>query len=412
MEQLYRCVPSFQVVGRQAYHPGLENMLEFDSLLGKPHNNFKSIHIAGTNGKGSVAHMLASILSGQGYKTGLYTSPHLTDFRERIKVDSQMIPKEDVVSFLEKWNSFIQSNHPSFFEISTAMAFDYFSKCHVDIAVIETGLGGRLDSTNIITPILSVITSIGFDHKDILGDTLVKIAGEKAGIIKPSVPVVVGEVLPEVEDVFTECALRKESAVRYAKDEPLDKYGSVFGKMDLKGDYQRHNLKTVYASIGFLQDYIKDYGKVADSICNAAAFTGLRGRWETLSRKPLTICDIAHNPHGLAPVMEQLAAVCSERRDSKLYMIFGVMADKEIFAIAPLLPKEAFYYFTQASSARALPSEALKEIMKGYNLIGESTLSIEDAVSKCRESAGAGDIVYIGGSSYVVAEAINFYKKL
>lgn len=412
MERLYHSTPSFQNVGRKAYHPGLGTMLEFDSMLGHPHKKYKTIHIAGTNGKGSVAHILASILHSQGYKTGLYTSPHLLDFRERIKVDSLMISKEETVSFLEKYDSFIKERQPSFFEISTAMAFDHFAHSGVDIAVIETGLGGRLDSSNIITPLLSIITAIGFDHKDILGDTLEKIAREKGGIIKSGIPVVVGEVPSEIEALFDEMASSHGSPISFSKGQNLYKYGDILQSMDLKGDYQKHNLKTVFASLDYLKPFIHDESMVAEAICNAAASTGLRGRWETLSCNPLTICDIAHNPHALAPVMKQLSELFAKGNYTRLNIIFGVMADKEIDAIAPLLPDWAYYYFTNASSSRALPSKALSQILGRYNLKGESTLSVGDAISRCIASAGGSDLVYIGGSSYVVAEALDFYKNI
>lgn len=406
IERLYKSVPSFQVVGSQAYHPGLRTMEEFDSFLGSPHRNYKTIHIAGTNGKGSVAHMMASVLQSQGLKVGLYTSPHLLDFRERIKVNSVMIPKQDVISFLDRCEHFIKDHQPSFFEISTAMAFDYFSDSKVDVAVIETGLGGRLDSTNIITPILSIITSIGFDHKDILGETLELIAKEKGGIIKPGIPAVVGEVPAEIEKVLESIASGKGSTLYLAKKEELPQYGCVPEKMDLRGEYQILNLKTVYSALHCLKDLISNDSAVADAICNAAAATGLRGRWEQLSEHPLTICDIAHNPHGMAPVMNQLSKLFEKGKFDKLFMVFGVMADKEIEAIAPLLPVRAYYFFTQASSPRALPSVRLSEILGRYGIKGETTASVKEAVLSCRKAAGFNDLIYIGGSSYVVAEAL------
>ncbi len=348
IDSLFRIVPSFQKVGKAGYHPGIQTMERFDDYLGNPHRKFKTIHVAGTNGKGSVSSMLASVLMGLGYKVGLYTSPHLVDFRERIKVDGEMISNEAVLDFLDRTDHFIAENDPSFFEITTAMAFDYFASCGVDYAVVECGLGGRLDSTNIVNPVLSVITSIGLDHTDILGDTLEKVAFEKGGIIKPGVPVVVGAVSVAVQKVLSDIAQERGSTVfssHHSSDEDsiikafLDEF---LPQMDLKGDYQGENLLTVMQAVRVLFPEISDSDLeiVMDSIFHAAKRTGFRGRWEVLSEHPFVVCDIAHNPHGMRPVMEQLCKVYSEALSKsvgekpKLYVVFGVMADKDLDTIS------------------------------------------------------------------------------
>ncbi len=423
LESLFKIVPSFQKVGKAGYHPGIQTMERFDDYLGNPHRKFKTIHVAGTNGKGSVSSMLASVLMGLGYKVGLYTSPHLVDFRERIKVDGEMISHEAVLDFLDRTDPFVSENDPSFFEITTAMAFDYFAGCEVDYAVVECGLGGRLDSTNIVTPVLSVITSIGLDHTDILGDTEEKIAYEKGGIIKPGVPVVVGAVSEAVQKVLSDIAQERGAEVHFTH--PMSDEDSIIKafldeflpQMDLKGDYQGENLLTVMQAVRVLFPEISDSDLeiVMDSIFHAAKRTGFRGRWEVLSEKPFVVCDIAHNPHGIRPVMEQLCKVYSDALSKsvgekpKLYVVFGVMADKDLDTISGYLPPEAYYFYTAADSPRAMAPHMLSEWMASRNFSGEVILGVVDAVRRCLSQASDNDVVYIGGSSYVVAEALKLF---
>ena len=455
IDSLFRIVPSFQKVGKKGYHPGIETMEAFDHFLWHPHRDFRIIHVAGTNGKGSVSSMLASVLMGLGYKVGLYTSPHLVDFRERIKVDGEMISHEAVLDFLDRTDPFVAVNDPSFFEITTAMAFDYFASCGVDYAVVECGLGGRLDSTNIVTPVLSVITSIGLDHTDILGDTEEKIAYEKGGIIKPGVPVVVGAVSEAVQKFLSDIAQERGADIyfipqmsdemrkpcypsgrrgrdphrrcgrdcfrtHHSSDEDsiikafLDEF---LPQMDLKGDYQGENLLTVMQAVRVLFPEISDSDLeiVMDSIFHAAKRTGFRGRWEVLSEKPFVVCDIAHNPHGIRPVMEQLCRVYSEALSKsvgekpKLYVVFGVMADKDLDTISGYLPHEAYYFYTAADSLRAMAPSQLSEWMGSRNFRGKVVPGVCNAVEKCLSQASDNDVIYIGGSSYVVAEALKLF---
>ena len=485
IDALFKMVPSFQKVGKKGYHPGIETMEAFDHFLWHPHRDFRIIHVAGTNGKGSVSSMLASVLMGMGHRVGLYTSPHLVDFRERIKVNGEMITQEAVLDFLERTEGFVAENDPSFFEITTAMAFDYFAGCEVDYAVVECGLGGRLDSTNIVTPVLSVITSIGLDHTDILGDTEEKIAYEKGGIIKPGVPVVAGQVTDSVAEVLGGIA-EERGAMLYLmgaeKRKPCypsgrrgrgpssdgrdcfrslppsedsqptslsDRNGhenptfcaqtslqthighenaafcahfpdsvleDILSKMDLKGDYQGENLLTVMQAVRVLFPEISDSDLeiVMDSIFHAAKRTGFRGRWEVLSEKPFVVCDIAHNPHGIRPVMEQLkrvyqVAVEGTGDTPKLYMVFGVMGDKDLESISDYLPHEAYYFYTAADSPRAMDPAKLSEWMSGHDFRGEVISGVESAVKSCLSQASERDIVYVGGSSYVVAEALKLF---
>ena len=429
IDALFKMVPSFQKVGNKGYHPGIETMEAFDYFLWHPHRDFRIIHVAGTNGKGSVSSMLASVLMGMGHRVGLYTSPHLVDFRERIKVNGEMITQEAVLDFLERTEGFVAENDPSFFEITTAMAFDYFAGCEVDYAVVECGLGGRLDSTNIVTPVLSVITSIGLDHTDILGDTEEKIAYEKGGIIKPGVPVVVGAVSEAVQKVLSDIAQERGAEVHFTHpmsdefennpegDSIIEAFLDEFlPQMDLKGDYQGENLLTVMQSVHVLFPEISDSDLeiVMDSIFHAAKRTGFRGRWEVLSEKPFVVCDIAHNPHGIRPVMEQLkrvyqVAVEGTGDTPKLYMVFGVMGDKDLESISDYLPHEAYYFYTAADSPRAMDPAKLSEWMSGHDFRGEVISGVEAAVKSCLSQASERDIVYVGGSSYVVAEALKLF---
>jgi len=431
--ELLKKTPSFQNAGKAGYHPGLQTMIEFDMLLGHPHTAFKTIHIAGTNGKGSVAHFMAAVLAAAGFRTGLYTSPHLVDFRERIKIvepcdnsgkiSNRMIPEDDVLSFLSTAGSFISEKSPSFFEITTAMAFDWFRKQKVDIAVIECGLGGRLDSTNIIRPVLSIITTIGYDHKDILGDTIVKIASEKAGIIKRNVPTVIGKMPDEARDVMLRTASEVGTSAVYCPDY-AGAYKSCLGKaagtlqiseMDLQCSVQHLNLQTVSTAIDTLIEgkVLKDdagiISYVLDGLRHTASCTGLRGRWEIMCDRPAVICDIGHNENALAPVMLQLKKLCDERHPDRIYMIYGMAGDKDIGSVIHLLPQNAIYVFTNAKGSRAMPAIALKNMVtEGWGSVRDDfvTDSVEEAVSKVFGMAGVNDVIYVGGSSYVVAEAI------
>lgn len=438
VRKLYEIAPSFQRVGKAGYKPGLDNMMKFDAMSGHPHHSFKTIHVAGTNGKGSVAHMLAAVLASSGYRTGLYTSPHLVDFRERIKVidrnvetlqiSCRMIPRENVVSFLSDADSFISAHTPSFFEITTAMAFDWFRSEKVDFAVVECGLGGRFDSTNIITPILSVITTIGFDHKDILGDTLSKIAFEKSGIIKPSVPVVIGEMPHEARMVIEAEASGKNAPSVYVPANagivhtPLGRALMELNvpEMDLKCSVQRRNLHTLACCVDILIDehFIDADVFLVSGILNAvrhtASLTGLRGRWEVLSESPEIICDIGHNENALIPVMAQLRELSDSLHPLDFFMIFGMACDKDIESVRHLLPQDARYIFTNAKGSRAMSAQTLMKIVtRGWggerrDIVSES---VEDAVRIFYEMASDKALLYIGGSSYVVAEAIPEVEK-
>lgn len=407
IEKLFNRFPSYQTVGGRAYKPGLESMLAFDDLLGHPHRKFSSIHIAGTNGKGSVSSFLAAALSGGGRRIGLYTSPHLTDFRERIKIVSndgfEMIPREAVEAFLDRHEAFMESEGPSFFEITTAMAFDYFASAGVDLAVIECGLGGRLDSTNIITPLLSVITNIGLEHTAYLGNTLEEIAFEKAGIIKPGVPAVIGEINPATRPVFEKAAAERGCELVFA---PETQCRLSAGGLDLPGEYQRQNLATVSAALEILE---REYGIAADPsrLDRAAHLTGLHGRWEKLASCPDIICDIGHNAHGLRRVFEQLQQVAPQY--SHVHIIFGVVSDKDIEAIAPLMLKpdrHVSYIFTQPSTQRAMPVRRLAYKLKRFGISGATASTVARAISRAKKEAAAEDLIFIGGSNFTVSDAV------
>lgn len=461
LEEIYQRFPSFQVVGDRAFKPGLGNMLALDEALGNPSRNFKTVHIAGTNGKGSVSHMIASALMSlpgpsNNLRVGLYTSPHLVDFRERIKVDGQMVEKEWVFNFLKDHKELFEKTDASFFEITTAMAFSYFSYRNVDVAVIECGLGGRLDSTNIITPMASVITNIGFDHMQYLGNTLEEIASEKAGIIKPGIPVIIGET-SGVERVFIDKAsacsteiyfaeklnpynLSPDGAFRSfshrdidAREESLKSVVTLAtcllasvepSRMDLKGDCQKKNIKTVCTALAvllrkMLDDSQKDFSETAiaemvENIENAAHITGLRGRWEKLSDTPLIICDIGHNAHGMKLLMPQVERTYNQLLEEykevkpRLIMFFGVMKDKDLASEVEFLPKDAHYLFINAATPRALPASDLKVKMDEFGFSGEipGDGSISSGLQWIKENAKPEDFVFIGGSSYVVAEVL------
>ncbi|MCC8142540.1 MAG: bifunctional folylpolyglutamate synthase/dihydrofolate synthase [Tannerellaceae bacterium] len=425
LNYLYTSTPVFQQVGAAAYKPGLDTSIALDNLLGNPHQAYKTIHIAGTNGKGSVSHLLAAILQQSGYKVGLYTSPHLVDFRERIRVNGKMISQEYVVEFVEKYRSSFEPLHPSFFELTSTMAFDYFRHKQVDFAVIETGLGGRLDSTNIITPILSIITNVSRDHIQYLGDTMEKITYEKAGIMKPGVPVIVGEVYYEpCVSLFEQLSKEKEATLYFASNSDLlkesylmdtgewfldlDDFGQLFGQ--LSGLAQIRNAKTVLAALQLLKNTgIRITKKaVREGFEHVVEITGLRGRWETVQEKPKVICDTGHNEAAWVYLQEHLKVVM--RNYKQLHMIIGMANDKDIDDILTYMPQEATYYFTQAAIPRALPAGelAFKGSMQG--LAGIVFNTVAEAVQSALESAKEDDLVFIGGSTFVVAEALPLFN--
>jgi dihydrofolate synthase / folylpolyglutamate synthase len=420
---MYNQLPMFHRVGKVAYKASLDNAQALDEMCGYPHKQYKTIHVAGTNGKGSVSHMLASVLQCAGYKTGLFTSPHLVDFRERIKVNGQMISEEEVIHFIESYMGTISGIQPSFFEMTSAMAFEYFKRQAVDVAVIETGLGGRLDSTNIITPILSIITNIAFDHTDLLGETLGKIAGEKAGIIKNGVPVVVGETHSETETVFKTVATAKNAVITFAdqvyKAEPVLKKNIGYQtlkvddttnrkiatySLDLLGNYQQKNICTVLAAIDSLKTHAYDLTDISinNGLKKTSSYTGLLGRWQVLGHKPLIICDTGHNEAGIRCVVKQI----EQLEYQKLHFVFGVVSDKDISRILPLLPKDAEYYFTRASIPRAMDEHQLMEQGKEHGLIGKTYKNVSNAIDSARRNSKPNDLIFIGGSTFIVAEAL------
>lgn len=404
---LFTSLPEFQRVGGAAYKPGLGNTRQLDDHLGFPHRRFHTLHVAGTNGKGSTSHMLAAILQTAGYRTGLYTSPHLLDFRERIRVDGAMIPESEVVDFVSRHRAVIDRIRPSFFEMTVAMAFDHFARERVDVAVVETGLGGRLDSTNIVVPLVSVITNIGYDHTRFLGDTLEKIAAEKGGIIKPGVPVVIGETQAETEPVFRRIAAGNGSPILFADREMAGATTAQY-PLDLPGRYQEMNLKTVLATTRVLngQGVLRlPESAVRQGLRRAAALTGLRGRWEVLNHRPLTVADTGHNEAGLRPVMTQIAATPHR----KLYLVIGVVDDKDLTRIWPLLPRTAHYLFTQAGIERALPAAELYRRATEQGFAGELIPTIPEAVRRAQELATDEDMIFIGGSTFTVAEALPLF---
>ncbi len=390
----------YQRVGGIAYKKDLSNTILLANHLGKPHHNFKSIHIAGTNGKGSVSHMLASVLQEAGYTVGLYTSPHLKDFRERIKINGKMIPKKKVSSFIAEHKRFFEEHSLSFFEMTVGLAFEFFSEEKVDVAVVEVGMGGRLDSTNIITPLLSVITNIGKDHTAFLGTTYAEIATEKGGIIKPGIPVVVGEVIPETKTIFESISKNNNAELYYAESVQTKEYLS-----DLKGNYQIKNKKTVVASLGVLkQKKIFNISEkhIKKGLLNVVKNTGLLGRWQELRNKPKVICDTAHNKEGLSFVLNQI----TEQNFNKLHIVLGVVSDKDISNILPLFPKEASYYFCKPEIPRGLDAGQLRNEAQKFGLKGKIYNSVKEAFENALENASTDDLIFIGGSTFVVAEII------
>jgi dihydrofolate synthase/folylpolyglutamate synthase len=413
LEYLYKSLPMFQRIGAAAYKPDLSNTIALLKVLDNPQELFKSIHVAGTNGKGSTSHMLAAILIASGYSTGLYTSPHLKEFTERIRINGAELDKDFVVEFVNRIRPAIEEIKPSFFEVTVAMAFEYFGK--VEVAVIEVGLGGRLDSTNVITPDLSVITNISYDHKDLLGDTLEKIAGEKAGIIKSGVPVVVSERQQEVENVFIAKAEQCHAELEFASDHvALKQVGNsidvIFDSKtwmknlnpELRGNYQRKNIPGVIAAVIKLRElgYVIPDHAVRHGIEQVVMLTGLKGRWQTINTRPLTICDTGHNKAGIAEVLQQIR----ETPHRHLHFVFGVVKDKDVSDILRMLPKDASYYFCQAKIPRAMDAAALQELAGRERLNGQVIPDVNEAVKAATRAAAPDDLVFIGGSTFIVAE--------
>ena len=386
------------------HKPGLTRTRTLLAALGDPHKQLRFVHVAGTNGKGSCSHTIAAILQSQGYKVGLYTSPHLVDFRERIRVNGECLPEQYVIDFVEENRAFFEPLHPSFFELTTAMAFKYFAEQKVDYAVIEVGLGGRLDCTNIITPVLSVITNISFDHTQFLGNTLAEIAGEKAGIIKPDVPVVIGEYIEETRPVFEKVAEERHSPILFAQDEDI----SMNVDMELKGSYQERNRKTILAALNVLRQTmtISDEA-IRNGFGHVCELTGLRGRWEKLGEAPLVICDTGHNLAGWKYLATQINEVDAQVK----HIVFGMVDDKDVEHVLQLLRDKlkngVKFYWTQPSTKRAIPVEKLRETALKYNLHGEMYHSVKEAYMTAKANAKNDDFVFVGGSSYVVADLLS-----
>ncbi|MFN2335741.1 MAG: folylpolyglutamate synthase/dihydrofolate synthase family protein [Bacteroidales bacterium] len=423
LNYLYSLLPAYHRVGKAAYKGNLDNTHELDSYFGHPHRRFRAVHVAGTNGKGSVSHMIASVLQEAGYRTGLYTSPHLKDFRERIKINGKMIGEEDVISFVSAHDGIIRRVQPSFFELTVAMAFDYFERMKVDVAVIEVGMGGRLDSTNIITPGLSVITNIGHDHMEFLGDTLAAVAGEKAGIIKEGVPVVIGETQPAVMDVFRDRAALMNASLAFADRLFRCRLGRIYvnalmrrytvtdlrdgivmsGATSLGGLAQKKNIQTVAAAVDALSvSFGLGREHFLKGVENVVASTGLLGRWQVLSRSPLMVCDTGHNREGLEYVVRQIKTTPK----NALHMVLGFVSDKDLSSVLPLFPHDARYYFTRASVPRALDEKFLMAEAVKYGLAGDSYPSVAEALGAAQAAAGPDDMIFIGGSTFVVADAL------
>lgn len=407
IEYLFNSTPVFEHVGASAYKPGLQTTEILDAHYGHPHKNFKTIHIAGTNGKGSVSHSLASILQEAGYKVGLYTSPHLIDFRERIRVNGIPVSEEYVIRFVEDFKHLnskrIHPLSPSFFELTTALAFKYFAEEKIDIAVIEVGLGGRLDCTNIITPILSVITNISFDHTQFLGNTLAQIASEKAGIIKHQVPVVIGETTKETRPVFENKAKEMDAPIFFAEE--MDRSECDQYDFELKGSYQKKNLRTILCATKRLPFIHPEH--IQKGLTNVCKNTGLMGRWQTLSTHPLIICDTGHNVGGWKYLAPQISSVPCDR----LHIVFGMVDDKDIRNVLSMLPKNAVYYFTQANNHRAIPAQQVGELAKEYGLSGNTYPTVAQAYEEAKSSASENDFIFIGGSSYIVADLLCHISK-
>ena len=424
IDYLFSSMPSFQQVGGDAYKPGLERISEFCRSIGNPQRNYFVIHIAGTNGKGSISNMLAAVLQQAGYQTGLFTSPHLTDFRERIRVNGEMIPKQKVVNFVDRYRSDMERLQLSFFEMTAAMAFDYFAQSDVEVAVIETGLGGRLDATNVVQPILSIITNIGLEHTEYLGDSLPKIAREKGGIIKKCTPVVVGEKNANYNLVLEEIAQDRRSEITYAEEAfSLGECGFEGDKqvvtmtrmrdgypyqlrLDLLGEYQRKNLVTVATALDILHESTPlsiSRRAFVEGVRDVSSLTSFRGRWQVLSSKPLIVCDTAHNEHGVIEIAEQLKA---RTNSGRLLCVVGFCGDKDFSKMLALMPSDAHYIFTQASIRRAASLEQIAEVASLLNLDFETAPTVAEALAKAHEQLADEDMLFIGGSTFVVAEAL------
>lgn len=421
LQWLYSQLPMFSRIGAAAYKPGLDTSLRLDEFFGHPHRSFKSIHIAGTNGKGSTSHMLAAMLQAQGYKTALYTSPHLADFRERMRINGKMIPREKVIDFVDRWRSAGYDGQPSFFELTMMMAFRWFADEEVDCAVIETGMGGRLDSTNIITPQMCVITNISPDHMQFLGSTLADIAREKAGIIKPGIPVVIGQAEGEVREVFRRKAADVDAPIIFAEDYPLLKAAEELPEagwkcqspgvgtftVPLGGDYQRHNINTALHAADLIHRNGLElgFGARRRGLEDVIDLTHLAGRWQIRSHSPLTICDTGHNIAGITSNMRQLARVMASRpADSRLHMVIGFVNDKDVEHIAPLFPTEARYYITQASVPRAMAAGMVADTLRPHGIHGDIFPTVAEAVAAAVREASPQDVIFIGGSTFVVAD--------
>ncbi len=428
LKYLYSQLPMYQRVGKAAYKADLKTTLQLDEYFNHPHKKYKTIHIAGTNGKGSVAHSIASVLQEAGYKTGLYTSPHYLDFRERIKINGENIDKNFVIDFVDKHSAVFSQFKPSFFEITVAMAFEYFAAQNIDIAVIETGMGGRLDSTNIVTPILSIITNIGYDHTQFLGEKLTQIAAEKAGIIKKDVPVVIGETKPELKAVFSKFAQKVDAPIFFASHNyfvknfsynienqlvfNIEKHGKqIFNglEFDLSGHYQKMNIPTILQSLEILQNLLKITDEnIYAGLKNIVHNTCIMGRWQKLSTNPLVIADAGHNYDGILQVTQQLKTI----NYNKLHFIIGTVNDKDLSKILRLLPQEAQYYFTKANIPRSMQPVDLQARAISFGLSGDIYANVANAIEKAVENAGKSDLIFIGGSTFVVAEAISFYQNI
>lgn len=397
---MFKQLPMYQLQGASAYKKDLTNTHLLINHLGNPHSNLKCIHVAGTNGKGSTSHMLASILQEAGYKVGLYTSPHLKDYRERIKINGSEITEDFVCDFINSNKVFFEANDISFFEMSVGLAFAYFAKEEVDIAIIEVGMGGRLDATNIITPLVSIITNIGLDHVQFLGNTIESIAFEKAGIIKPEIPVVIGEYTPDTKPVFEAKAKETNSEIYFAADLITEEFPS-----DLTGDYQKHNKKTVLQTIKVINkqtDFSISQNNIETGLLNVVKNTGLLGRWQQLGTSPKIICDTAHNKNGLEIVLNQI----QNEKFEQLHIILGVVNDKDLDEVLPLFPKNAIYYFCKPNIPRGLEALTLKEKAAQHGLKGPILHSVTEAYKKAQESANPNDFIYVGGSTFVVAEIL------
>lgn len=422
LDYLFSRLPMYQRVGAAAYKADLTNTVKICQALGNPEKKLPCIHVAGTNGKGSTSHMIASVLQKAGYKVGLYTSPHLLDFRERIKINGKMIPKEFIVEFVDQHKKTFEKIEPSFFEWTVGLAFDYFAKKEVDVAVIEVGLGGRLDSTNVIDPVVSVITNIGMDHMNLLGDTLQKIAGEKAGIIKARKPVVISQYQSEVAGLFLNKAKELKASIQFAAKEYkvitakkengfllvtlLDRRtnNTTTYKLDLTGTYQVKNLIGVIAVLRVIAEngFIINEEDIHKGLSNVIKSTGLSGRWQTLNEKPLIICDTGHNEDGIKEVLHNLSLYSYKQ----LHFIIGAVNDKDVSSILKLLPKDAIYYFTKASVPRALPEAELKQKAEETGLKGITFSSVKEALTAAKTKAKANDLIFVGGSTFVVADVL------